>query len=209
MAVVVHDLKVNTTLAKDIPDFGDSVVISGHPYLLPTSITEGKYSEAVVVNILVRIEPCTEEDQQNPDLEMLCMFFGGIPVIKSYESVFTSAMIAPGNSGSAVFNKQGEIVGLAFAGTGRNYSHSFIVPLEHIKMFLIEYRKLPYKEANGEVLYSPKPYKSNKNKVNVRTSKLLNVFYPAIKSVEVEKFYLRIKQCKVGNKKCQKLLNLQ
>jgi S1-C subfamily serine protease len=216
LVMVIADLKVNTKLANSGLGFGDYVQIAGHPYLNPLTISTGSYSGTKRIELLVGMEACTPEENANPDLELLCHWFGGIPIIKTFESGLTSALIAPGNSGSAVFNGSGEIVGLAFAGTGRGLSHSFIVPLAHIKTFLAEVHRIPFIEANGPYRYMPIETSNSKRAV-VKTNsydsivkydltKLFNASFPAVKSDTIERIYIKVNQCRLGSSQCQKLL---
>lgn len=213
LVVVVANLRINTHLASQGLSFGDYVQIAGHPYLNPITISPGSYSGTKNIELLVGMEACTPEEMSNPDLELLCHWFGGIPIIKTFESGMTSALIAPGNSGSAVFNGNGKIVGLAFAGTGRGLSHSFIVPLAHIKTFLREVRTIPYVEANGPYRYLPvESEKSTTNTISATSSakydltKLFNASFPAVKSDNIERLYIKVNQCRLGSSQCQKLL---
>lgn len=213
LVVVIANLGINTKLASSGLQFGDYVQIAGHPYLNPITISPGSYSGTKSIQLLVGVEACTAEEAANPDLDLLCHWFGGIPIIKTFESGMTSALIAPGNSGSAVFNGNGEIVGLAFAGTGRGLSHSFIVPLAHIETFLREASQIPYIEANGPYRYLPIQNKKVKSTVKGKSgnakydlTKLFNASFPAVKSDNIERIYIKVNQCRLGSSQCQKLL---
>ncbi len=69
------------------------------------------------------------------------MFFGGLPVITTYQARVTSNFIQPGSSGSAVFNSDGYIAGLVFAGSGP-ISWAHIVPAEYVNYFVNKESKL-------------------------------------------------------------------
>jgi hypothetical protein len=47
-----------------------------------------------------------------------------------------SNLIQPGSSGSGVFNQQGELIGVVFAGASRDFSFGFIVPQEYVLDFV-------------------------------------------------------------------------
>ena len=59
-----------------------------------------------------------------------------MPILKTYDSQHTSALVLPGNSGSAVFNSDGEIAGLVFASGSRELHYGIIVPHEYVKFFV-------------------------------------------------------------------------
>ena len=139
-----HDLCVITAsgnygksskIAESGPATYDDSIISGHPQLLPNVITRGHFSGTQVIQVFTGVDKCTDEDMADNKMGMLCFFFGGIPVIKTYETVVSTAMIMVGSSGSAVYNSSGEISGLVFAGSG-GLSYAYIVPFEYVKAFL-------------------------------------------------------------------------
>lgn len=140
----VHDLclittnnnfKVNTVVAKDAPEIYEDATAVGHPHLLSTIVTKGHFSEKGLVTIMVGTKKCTVEDSSNPKFAPYCAFFGVIPIVKTYESQTASCTIMPGSSGSPVFNANGEIAGLVFAGSG-DFGFSQLVPYEYISNFL-------------------------------------------------------------------------
>jgi S1-C subfamily serine protease len=131
---IASNLGVNLKISDQISRPSDKTVVSGHPSLLPHIATNGHLSERREINLMVGIKECTEADLKNDVL--MCIFFGGMPVIKSFDSQIISNLIKPGNSGSAVFNKKGEVIGVVFAGTGRDFSYGFIVPQIHLFYFL-------------------------------------------------------------------------
>lgn len=131
LVAIKEQLKVNTVISKDKANISDVVYVSGHPNLLPHIVTKGHLSDVVSIKLVVGMRPCKKND-----VSLKCMFFGGFPVVRKFESQVVSNLIKPGSSGSAVFNTKGEIVGVVFAGSGRNFSHGFIVPQKYIHYFL-------------------------------------------------------------------------
>lgn len=107
LITVVGDLKETTEISNTPLQIYDQVTVSGHPHLLPTTITTGYFTGSV----------------------------RGDVAGKNFEMDVISALIAPGSSGSAVYNKRGYIVGLVFAGIG-DLAFGMIVPLEHVRFFL-------------------------------------------------------------------------
>ena len=135
---VKADLGVNTELAASAPTLGSKATVSGHPKLQPHTRTTGDFSDHVIVPIVVGMIPCTEEDMEkitNP-LEALMCIFGGKPIIKEFESQYVSALIAPGNSGSAVYDEDGRIAAVVFASQSREYDFAYTVPWEYVYNFI-------------------------------------------------------------------------
>lgn len=141
LITVNTDFKVNTVLAKSAPEIYDDAIVSGHPRLLSNIVTYGHFSGYELISITTGLRQCLPEEITNPNTQGLCMLLGGIPVIKNYEAQVVSNTIQPGSSGSAVFNKEGELSGLVFAGSG-DFGYGHIVSYEYIVSFFeIE---LPY-----------------------------------------------------------------
>lgn len=130
---VLDDLYLDTKLASKAPKTYSEVRVSGYPALMPNVISHGHLSGRSIITILKGIKPCTPEDEKSAPL--LCFFFKGIPQIQHYESVFTSATIMPGNSGSGVYNDQSDLIGVVFAGSS-NFGYSWTVPYEQTKLFV-------------------------------------------------------------------------
>lgn len=131
---VSANLHASAVLANSAPEPGEAATISGHPRLLPQSITTGVFSGKRVIQVMVGLKKCTKADIQRDPL--LCMIVGGFPIVKTYISQLVTATIMPGSSGSAVYNSSNELSGLVFAGNGRELSYAFVVPYEYIKNFL-------------------------------------------------------------------------
>ena len=128
------DLKQNLEVADTLAKESSKTVVSGHPSLLPHIATVGHMSEKMEIELLAGVRPCTEEEiKADP---MTCAFFGGYPIIAVLQAQLVSNLIQPGNSGSAVFNKDGKIVGVVFAGNGRGFSFGLIVPQINVLYFL-------------------------------------------------------------------------
>jgi len=134
LITVNANLEIKTEVATDAPHLYEPSIVSGHPSLLPTLITRGIFSGHAVIDVMTGMKKCTDQDFED-GLGMLCAFLGGIPVIKTYNTVVSSSLIMPGSSGSAAFNAEGKISALVFAGSGQiGYSH--MVPVEYINNFL-------------------------------------------------------------------------
>lgn len=147
LITVAADLHMNTHIARHAPLAYTGAAAVGHPKLLPTIVTRGHWSGREMVQVMIEMRPCTDKDlEEDPDNGMLCTFLGGIPVIRTYEAQIATVLISPGSSGSPVFDDNGDIAGLVFAGSG-DIGNAMIVPQEFIANFV-------YVEADqmGEVL---------------------------------------------------------
>lgn len=131
---VEKNFKISLEIADSLAKESSLVKVSGHPNLLPHIATKGHLSGRMTISLMVGVRECEEEDLKKHAME--CTFLGGVPVIEELDSQVVSNLIKPGSSGSAVFNKKGEIVGVVFAGNGRDFSHGFIVPQIYLFYFL-------------------------------------------------------------------------
>lgn len=139
LVTVSANLHINTELADDEPELYDGAHISGHPALLPTIVTHGHFSQKQTIRVMLGFNPCTPEDEKGEDAD-LCFLLGGIPILKTFEAQVVSALIQPGSSGSAVWNDEGKIAGLVFAGAG-DLGYAMVVPYEYILNFI--YNEVP------------------------------------------------------------------
>lgn len=133
---VAADLKNSVKIAGEVPELYTEAIVTGHPALLPNIISKGHFGNKQIVRVLTGVKPCTEEDFKNPNNIGMCLFLGGFPIIKTFESQIVSALIQAGSSGSAVLNSNGELSGLVFAGAGNGLSYASIVPYQYIISFL-------------------------------------------------------------------------
>ena len=120
-------------------DVGEKVTIAGHPQLRPLSLEEG---EIINKDATVRIAKSiiTSEDQAKEcvgEVTEVPTFFGPISICISVDQAYQAKLIAyPGNSGSPVVNKWGNVVGLLFAGNDNAITDSYLVKLEYLKEIL-------------------------------------------------------------------------
>lgn len=151
-----NNFKVNTILAQESPEVYTDASVVGHPHLLSTIVTKGHFSQKEIITILVGTRPCNIEDVTNDKTAIYCQFFGMIPIIKTYEAQVVSSTIMPGSSGSPVFNANGELAGLVFAGSGE-FGYAHIVPFEYISTFFeYELKDLPVMIPNDTNVESEK-----------------------------------------------------
>lgn len=128
---VEKNFKINTVIADKLAKKSSTTYVSGHPNLLPHIATKGHLSGRMDIQIVVGTKKCKDDDTS-----IECAWFGGKPVVKTFDSIVVSNLIKPGNSGSAVFNAEGEVVGVVYAGSGSDFSHGFIVPHIYVIFFL-------------------------------------------------------------------------
>jgi hypothetical protein len=150
LITVASDLGVNTEIARSAPRFYEKSTVSGHPGLHPNVISEGHFSGRRIIDVLTGFRKCTDEDLKK-GLGMLCFLLGGIPEVRSYESVLVTATIMPGSSGSGVYNSNQALAGLVFAGSG-DFGYAWTVPYEQISNFLkAEARQTPFATPDQSV----------------------------------------------------------
>jgi S1-C subfamily serine protease len=131
---VKRDLGINTSIAKSsILDF-EKAFISGHPALLPHVLTTGNFSKYMSINIMVATSKC-DKTEYGINKEY-CEIYHSKPIFQTFSTQLVTGTILPGSSGSAVFNDNGEISGLVFAGNADGLSYAFIVPLPYISDFI-------------------------------------------------------------------------
>ncbi len=138
---VNSDLQVSTRVAKSKPvPYYEKATVSGHPALLPTTVTSGHVSGSEIISVVVGYKKCT--GQLNPEESFMCAIFGVAPIIRSYESTLVTATIQPGSSGSGVYNQRDELIGLVFAGSGQ-FGYAWTMPYSSLISFLDESEAQP------------------------------------------------------------------
>lgn len=95
---------------------GERVTIIGHPRGLPQTLREGRLISKQITTI--------------PWIEA-----------RLINTVMISTISYPGNSGSPVLNRFGNLIGVLFAGQVGIVTEALIVPLEDVKKFLNDYER--------------------------------------------------------------------
>lgn len=130
---IESDLNINTEIAENPPHIYSKATIAGFPHLLPETVVTGHFSKRHEITVQTGSRPCDlKEFKENP---MGCVT-EGFPILQDYDAQLVTATILPGNSGSPVFNDDGEIAGLVFASDSRELSYAEIVPQEYVKNFV-------------------------------------------------------------------------
>jgi hypothetical protein len=115
--------------------------VVGHPMLQPISISAGWVRGRGLtpvgycnVKSQMQVLPSGVQRKANNIPGFLQNLLDEVDCVKLMDSVMTNAFSLPGNSGSPVLNDAGNVVGVLFAGDGRNTS--LIVPTDLIHDFL-------------------------------------------------------------------------
>lgn len=131
------DLALDTVISKRSPKINDKLYISGHPSLYPHIVSQGYLAGNEDFPIHMDDRDCTAEEKKKDPIECI---LDGHPKYVTLESNVVSALISPGSSGSAVFNEDGEIVGLAFAAQG-DIGYALVVPWKFLNRFVAKEAK--------------------------------------------------------------------
>lgn len=135
LVYVSANLGESSTVAVNPPELYSAAAISGHPRLLPNVISTGHFGGYTKIKLVTRIETCTKAHLARPNGRLICGFIRGWPVFEQYESQVITATIMGGSSGSGVYDSNGDIAAVAFAGM-RGLSYALAVPHGYIVTFL-------------------------------------------------------------------------
>lgn len=125
-------LGVSTDLSRTPPKRHSEIMVTGHPSLYPHVVSRGHISGTRTIGITVDYRACTKEEEAEDPFNCV---FEGKNIVVHRQATLVSALISPGSSGSGVFNKKGELVGLAFAAAG-DINYGEIVPWKFLKEFV-------------------------------------------------------------------------
>lgn len=119
-------------------DIGEDVILIGHPSGRPLTLSKGEFIFNRVI-YLAQTSIKTEEACEKK-LGRWVSFFGLINfcVVPSRANGITNPSY-PGNSGSPVVNKWGNVIGVLFAGSTQQLNDNYMVPLHEVKNFLKDY----------------------------------------------------------------------
>ena len=117
----------------------EGVYVVGHPRLQPINMTAGWVRTRVYVPIAYCNKAGGAKVQVLPDQRKSArsIFDLDESCIKDMDSIMTNNDSQPGNSGSAVLNDKGQVVGVLFAGDSAGTS--LIVPLNYLHSLLSTY----------------------------------------------------------------------
>jgi S1-C subfamily serine protease len=123
------------------PRRGDLHYVVGHPGLRQLTVAQGEYIGYADVRLLDQVKTRKECKGQLIELTPMQQFFFGMEFVcvKTYRSFATTATTYPGNSGSPVVNKWGNVIGVLFAGSSEQEKDNYLVPLSEVKRVLSKF----------------------------------------------------------------------
>lgn len=201
---VMTNLEVNASIATVDADTTDSVIVSGHPRLMPHMLAKGHMSDSMKIYMITGVSECTKKEWKRH--AFFCWIFRGLPIIQRFDTKTISALITGGNSGSPVFSEDGEIVGVVFAGYGRGMSHGFIVPHSYVYNFLFkEFKKLKWqKVSKGFTIFRERRRKHINNNQSRHLKDIIgeDVIFPAIVDTNIDRVENAYQCAREGQDKC-------
>ena len=137
----VHDLcllqgdrRLSPLTLGSSPQKGSFNYIIGHPGLRQLTVSQGEFIGNKTIQMMERIEKKEQCRGKLHELTILEQMMYGVQFvcIRSYNTYSTTAVAYPGNSGSPVVNKYGNVIGVLFAGSTQEERDNFIVPLNEL-----------------------------------------------------------------------------
>ncbi len=116
----------------------EAVYAIGHPHLAPNTYSSGLVRERTPIELLADIKDMKDCVGKLKIREVPVFIFVIQVCIEEVDSISTSMVIYPGNSGSPVFNDDNYVVGVVFAGSNEDH-YGFYVPYEYLTQLLANY----------------------------------------------------------------------
>ena len=120
------------------PDKGDFHYVIGHPGLRQLTVSQGEYIGYETIELMDSVrnrKDCAGRVFELNDFEKI-MYGIEFVCVRKYKSYSTTAVSYPGNSGSPVVNKYGNVIGVLFAGSSKQERDNYVVPLAELKRVL-------------------------------------------------------------------------
>lgn len=123
------------------PQKGDIHYIVGHPGLRQLTVSAGEYIGFYNVKIAQKVDTRAQCIGEVIELDPVQQFMYGVEFIclRNLKSYSTTAVAYPGNSGSPVVNKYGNIIGILFAGSNQQERDNFLVPVYELERVLSKF----------------------------------------------------------------------
>ena len=118
---------------------GEDIVLIGHPSGRPLTLSKGEFVHKKFIP-MVNLEIKTPEECDSINGTWLNGgFFMPSVCVEKISAFGISSPSYPGNSGSPVVNKWGNVVGVLFAGNRTQLNDNYMVPFHELKNFLKDY----------------------------------------------------------------------
>jgi len=141
LCLVQGDKRFSPLDIGSIPRKGDLHYVVGHPGLRQLSVQSGEFIGLTTVELLDRVAKRSECRGLIYELNQLEQYLYGMEFacVRSYSAYGTTATTYPGNSGSPVVNKYGNVIGVLFAGSSKEEKDNYLVPVSEVKRVLSKF----------------------------------------------------------------------
>lgn len=134
LCLLQGDRRLSPLTLGSAPEKGSFNYIIGHPGLRQLTVSQGEFIGNKTIEMPEKVakrEQCRGRVYELNDMEKM-MYGIEFVCILSYKTYSTTAVAYPGNSGSPVVNKFGNVIGVLFAGSTQEERDNFIVPLNEL-----------------------------------------------------------------------------
>jgi len=138
LCLIEGDSRLDSLDIGSIPKKGEIIHIVGHPGLRQLTVSSGEFIGRDTVHLIDNVKSraqCKGEVIEAPPIMQILLGIEFI-CVRSYPSFATTAVAYPGNSGSPVVNKYGNVIGVLFAGSTQQERDNHIVPIQDLARVL-------------------------------------------------------------------------
>lgn len=118
---------------------GEDIVLIGHPSGRPLTLSKGEFIHKKLIPMMNFKIKTLEECNSVNGTWLDGGFFLPSVCVEQISAFGISSPSYPGNSGSPVVNKWGNVVGVLFAGNRTQLNDNYMVPFHELKNFLKDY----------------------------------------------------------------------